>query len=175
MNLSQNHFELFGLAPRFGLDQARLDARYRELQREVHPDRFAAAPQSEQRLSMQLSTRVNEAYRTLKSPMRRADYLLRLRGFDPEFESNTAMPASFLGEQLERREALEEAVAAGDARRLAALSDQLRLQRDSLLARLEAELDGRQAWNEATATLRQLMFLEKFGEEIVAAEEGMET
>ena len=175
MDLSQNHFELFGLPPCFRLDLARLDSRYRELQREVHPDRFAAAPPSEQRVSMQLSTRVNEAYRTLRSPLGRAGYLLQLQGFDPEFETNTAMPAGFLGAQLEQREALEEAVEAGDARRLAALLDQLRLQRASLLARLETELDARQAWSEAAGTLRELMFLEKFGEEIADAVEGMET
>jgi molecular chaperone HscB len=175
VDLSQNHFELFGLPPRFRLDQARLDGRYRELQREVHPDRFAAAPQSEQRVSMQLSTRVNEAHQTLKSPLSRAGYLLQLRGIDPEFETNTAMPAGFLGEQLELREALEEAVETGDARRVAALSAQLRLLRDSLLAKLETELDVRQAWSEAAGTLRQLMFLEKFGEEIADAGEGMES
>ena len=175
MNLSQNHFELFGIPPRFRVDLARLDSRYRELQREVHPDRFAAAPQSEQRASMQLSTRVNEAYQTLKSPPGRAGYLLRLQGFDPEFETNTAMPASFLEEQLELRESLEEAVKAGDALRLATLSGQLGLQRESLLAKLETELDARQAWGEAAGTLRQLMFLEKFGEEIADAGEAMET
>lgn len=175
MNLSENHFELFGLPARFRLDQAKLDSRYRELQREVHPDRFAAAPESEQRVSMQLSTRVNEAYQTLKSPLGRAGYLLQLQGFDPEFETNTAMPAGFLGEQLELREALEEAVEAGDARRLATLSDRLRRQRDSLLAKLETELDARQAWGEAAGTLRELKFLQKFDEEITAAEEGMET
>ena len=80
MNLNQNHFELFGLPARFGVDAATLEARYRELQREVHPDRFAAAPQPERRVSMQLATRVNEAYQTLKSPLRRAVYILRLRG-----------------------------------------------------------------------------------------------
>jgi len=175
MNLSENHFELFGLPARFRLDQAKLDSRYRELQREVHPDRFAAAPESEQRVSMQLSTRVNEAYQTLKSPLGRAGYLLQLQGFDPELETNTAMPAGFLGEQLELREALEEAVEAGDARRLATLSDRLHRQRDSLLSKLETELDARQAWGEAAGTLRQLMFLQKFDEEITAAEEGMET
>src|SRR5256885_13490827 len=86
MNLNQNHFELFGLPARFGVDAATLEARYRELQREVHPDRFAAAPEPERRVSMQLATRVNEAYQTLKSPLRRAVYILRLRGVDPEFE-----------------------------------------------------------------------------------------
>ncbi len=91
MNLNQNHFELFGLPARFAVDTAALEARYLELQREVHPDRFAAASQAEQRVSTQLATRVNEAYQTLKSPLKRAGYLLQLRGVDPQFETNTSM------------------------------------------------------------------------------------
>src|SRR6266513_1486552 len=107
MNLNQNHFELFGLPARFAVDAAALEGRYRELQREVHPDRFAAAPEPEQRVSMQLATRVNEAYQTLKSPLKRAVYILRLRGVDPEFETNTAMPPEFLVEQMAWRERIE--------------------------------------------------------------------
>src|SRR5437879_11229821 len=107
MNLNQNHFELFGLPARFAVAAAALEARYRELQREVHPDRFAAAPESERRASMQLATRVNEAYQTLKSPLRRAVYILRLRGVDPQFETNTAMPSEFLMEQMSWRERIE--------------------------------------------------------------------
>src|SRR5437660_915259 len=107
MNLNQDHFELFGLPARFAVDAAALELRYRELQREVHPDRFAAAPELERRASMQLATRVNEAYQTLKSPLRRAVYILRLRGVDPEFETNTAMPPEFLMEQMSWRERIE--------------------------------------------------------------------
>src|SRR5258705_7356716 len=107
VNLNQNHFELFGLPARFGIDAAALEARYHELQREVHPDRFAAAPEAERRVSMQLATRVNEAYQTLKSPLRRAVYILQLRGVDPKFETNTAMPAEFLMEQMGWRERIE--------------------------------------------------------------------
>ena len=174
MNLKENHFEIFGVAAKFDVDLPALENRYRELQREVHPDRFASASQAEQRVSMQLATRVNEAYRTLKSPLARAAYLLRLHGIDPEFETNTAMPAEFLGEQLELREALEEAVADNDVERLGALSDGLRKERDLVLERLASQLDAQHAWKEAAATLRQLMFLEKFGEEIGASEERME-
>lgn len=174
VNLNQDHFELLGLPVRFAVDTTTLETRYHELQREVHPDRFASASQAEQRVSMQLATRVNEAYQTLKSPLARAAYLLRLHGVDPEFETNTAMPAEFLGEQLELREALEEAVAANDVERLGALSANLKKERDSLLAKIETQLDAQGAWREAAATLRQLMFLEKFGEEIGASEERME-
>ena len=174
VDLSQNHFEIFGVAAKFEVDLAALENRYRELQREVHPDRFASASQAAQRVSMQLATRVNEAYQTLKSPVARAAYLLHLHGVDPEFETNTAMPAEFLGEQLELREALEEAVTANDVERLGALSTALRKERGRVLERLASQLDAQRAWKEAAATLRQLMFLEKFGEEIGASEEKME-
>jgi len=156
------------------VDLAALEARYRELQREVHPDRFAAASPAEQRVSMQLATRVNEAYQTLKSPIARAGYLLELQGVDPEFETNTAMPPEFLAEQMERRERLEAAVAAVDWERLIALSSDLRLEQDALLARIERQLEA-QDWKEAAGTLRQLKFLEKLGEEIGEAEERMDS
>jgi len=174
VNLNQDHFELFGLPARFAVDTTALETRYHELQREVHPDRFASASQAEQRVSMQLATRVNEAYQALKAPLARAAYLLHLHGIDPEFETNTAMPAEFLDEQLKLREALEEAVAENDVERLGALAAGLRRERGLVLERLASQLDVQRAWKEAAATLRQLMFLEKFGEEIGASEERME-
>jgi molecular chaperone HscB len=174
MNLSENHFQIFGVPARFELDLAALEERYRELQREVHPDRFAAASQAEQRVSMQLATRVNEAYLTLKSPLKRAEYLLQLNGVDPEFETNTAMPPEFLVDQMESREELEIAAEAGDWERLIALSSKLRLEQDALIGRIERQLEAG-GWKEAAATLRQLKFLEKFGEDIGAAEERMES
>jgi molecular chaperone HscB len=172
MNRDQNHFELFGLTPRFDLDLSALDRRYRELQREVHPDRFASAPQAEQRASMELATRVNEAYRTLKSPVERARYLLSLHGVDPQFETNTAMPPDFLVQQMELREALEQAIEAENGEKLADLRDRLQGGRGALLLEIEAQL-GARAWNEAAGTLRRLMFMEKLGEEIAAAEDDL--
>ena len=174
MNLNENHFQIFGVPARFEIDLEGLETRYHELQREVHPDRFASASQAEQRVSMQLATRVNEAYQTLKSPLRRAGYLLQLHGVDPEFETNTAMPAEFLADQMEKRERLEKAAAASDWERLIALSSELRVEQDSLFARIQRQLEAPD-WNEAAATLRQLKFLEKFGEDIGAAEERMDS
>jgi len=173
MNLKQTHFELFDLPERYRVDEAALDARYRELQREVHPDRYAGASQAEQRVSMQLATRVNEAYRALRSPIDRARYILQLHGVDPQLETNTAMPPGFLAGQMDLREALDEAIDAEDGKKLAVLATQLRGERGALLSKIETQLDA-QAWSDAASSLRQLMFLEKFGEDIEAAEEGME-
>jgi molecular chaperone HscB len=91
-DFTRNHFELLGLPAVFGIDPARLDQRYRELQGRVHPDRFAAASEAERRVAMQWATRANEAYRTLRDPLARARYLLSLKGYDTGEESNTAMP-----------------------------------------------------------------------------------
>jgi molecular chaperone HscB len=172
MNLNQTHFEIFGLPERFALDLAPLESRYRELQREVHPDRYASASAAEQRVSMQLATRVNEAYQTLRSPVARATYILRLHGVDPQFETNTSMPAEFLMEQMELRESLEDA--AGDTGRLAGLVDRLRADKDALIAEIATQVDDQKAFDAAASTLRQLMFLEKFGEELSDAEERLE-
>src|SRR5437773_10894736 len=105
----QNHFELFGLQPAFSLDETALERSYREIQSRVHPDRFAHASDAERRASLQWTTRVNEAYRTLRDPVQRAKHLLELHGVDVAFETNTAMPAEFLMQQMELREKLDEA------------------------------------------------------------------
>ena len=109
MNLQSNDFELFGVPEQFAQDLARIDERWKELQREAHPDRFAAQGAAAQRIAMQWSVRINEAYRRLKDPLARAAYLCELRGAPIEAEKNTAMPAEFLVEQMEWREALDEA------------------------------------------------------------------
>ena len=104
----KNHFELFGLPVAFDLDADDLASRYRELQRRVHPDKFANASDQERRLSLQMTAQVNEAFQTLKDPVRRGRYLLSLRGIDTDEETDTAMDPAFLMEQMEWRENLEE-------------------------------------------------------------------
>jgi len=164
VDLNQTHFELFGLPVRFTVDAAALEARFHELQREVHPDRFAAAADTERRVSMQLATRVNEAYQTLKSPLRRAVYILQLRGVDPEFETNTAMPPEFLMEQMSWRERIE----AGSEKPEALLRLQAGLRDESrkIYEALHAQLDQGRDDAAASQTTRMLMFYEKLAEEI---------
>jgi molecular chaperone HscB len=164
VNLNQNHFELFGLPARFAVDAAALEARYHELQREVHPDRFAAAPDAERRVSMQLATRVNEAYQTLKSPLKRAVYILHLRGVDPELETNTAMPTEFLMEQMGWRERIEADSERPEA--LLQLRAGLRDESRKIYATLHVQLDAGRDDQAASQTTRMLMFYEKLAEEI---------
>jgi molecular chaperone HscB len=168
IDFSQNYFALFGLPPSYRFDPARLDAAYHALQREVHPDRYAAADETERRVALQSSARVNEAYRALKDPVGRAQYLLSLRGIDALAETNTALPVEFLQHELERREAVAEARAARDGRGLAALLRQVHADAAAMQNELADRLDA-DAWNDARDAVRELRFLTKVADEIETA------
>ena len=127
MNLQSSDFELFGLTPGFAQDRAIIDARWKDLQREVHPDKFAAQGAAAQRLSMQWSVRINEAYQRLKEPLKRAAYLCELHGAPVNAENNTAMPAEFLMQQMAWREALDEATTTAELNALDAQVQNTRL------------------------------------------------
>jgi molecular chaperone HscB len=166
-----SHFELFGLAPAFALDAVALERAYREIQARVHPDRHAHAGDAERRASLQWTTRVNEAYRVLKSPVQRAKYLLELNGVDVAFETNTRMPPEFLVRQLELREALAEARAPEALERLQGEVHRERL----LLERGIGELiDGKRDLARAAGEVRKLMFLDKLAAEIDVAFDKVE-
>lgn len=169
----ENHFALFQMPARFAIDAAQLDAAYRELQARVHPDKFASATDAEKRVAMQWATRANEAYQTLKNPLKRASYLCELHGIDLGIESNTAMPPAFLMQQMEWREALEDARHAKDIAALESLDAELRAARKKQLDDIGALLDG-DHYEQAGERVRQLMFVEKFGEEVGRAFEALE-
>ncbi|HVL77445.1 MAG TPA: Fe-S protein assembly co-chaperone HscB, partial [Noviherbaspirillum sp.] len=137
----QNHFELFHLPQQFTIDTAALDAAYREVQNRVHPDKFAGATDTEKRVAMQWATRANEAYQTLKNPFKRAAYLCELNGVDLQTESNTAMPPAFLMQQMEWREALDDARSGRDLDALEALEADVRATRQQQIAQIGEQLD----------------------------------
>jgi molecular chaperone HscB len=168
IDFSRNHFELFGLPARFRLDGAALDRAYRELQGEVHPDRFAAAAEAERRLALQASARLNEAYRVLKEPVARAHYLLTLRGIDAFPPSDTGLPLAFLEQQLARREAAAEAAEAGDVGALEALLGAVTAEGRDVERELARLLDDEAAWDSARMRVRELKFLRKLAEDIDA-------
>jgi len=170
-SLNDSHFDLFGLPAQFALDPAALDHAYRTVQAQVHPDRFAAAGDAQKRIAMQWATRANEAYRTLRDPLARARYLLQLKGFDTDEESNTSMPPDFLMQQMEWREAAAQARAERDARGLERLRDDLDEARDAMLDQLERALDTGQ-YDAGCSLVRKLRFLGKLEEEIEEALEG---
>ena len=171
MKLDDDDFTLFGLPPRFALERTQIDERWRALQSEVHPDRFAAQGAAAQRVAMQWAVRVNEAYRRLKDPLARGSYLCELRGAPIGAENNTAMPADFLMQQMTWREALDEA--AGEAS-VQAIDEQVQAEQQALLARLQDQLD---VWGDAAAaaqTVRALMFVARFREDIDRRLEALE-
>jgi len=165
VNLSDNDFALFGLPERFAQDRAALDERWKQLQREAHPDRFAAQGAAAQRVAMQWSVRINEAYQRLKDPLKRAAYLCELRGAAIDAESNTAMPADFLMEQMAWREALDDA---GGEQDLEVLHRQLEGARKSRLGAIESLLDTEGDAASAAQQVRALMFIERFAQDVEA-------
>lgn len=166
-SLTANDFALFGLSECYAQSAPEIEARWRLLQSEVHPDRFAAQGAAAQRVAMQWSTRVNEAYRRLRDPLQRAAYLCELRGVPIEAERNTRMPAAFLMQQMQWREALEEA---GTAQAVAALEDQVRAESRVMQARLGALIDGSPDASAdlaaAAEQVRALMFVQRFLQDI---------
>ena len=165
MKIDSDDFALFGIPRRFALDRSALDARWRALQAEVHPDRFAVEGATAQRLAMQWSLRVNEAYQRLKDPLRRASYLCELAGQRIDAENNTAMPAAFLMQQMEWREALDDAQGAAPVE---ALVDEVTARRDAALAQLQTTLDDAQDTAAAAQQVRALMFVERFASDLDA-------
>ena len=163
MNLQSNDFELFGVPEQFAQDRALLEARWKELQREAHPDKFAAQGAAAQRLAMQWSVRINEAYQRLKDPIQRAAYLCELRGASIDAQRNTAMPADFLMQQMEWREALDEADSEDD---MDQISDQAASLLREMLLKVEQQLDVEQLAPQAAQTVRAMMFIEKFQADI---------
>ena len=166
----QNHFELFHLPQQFTLNQADLDAAFREVQTRVHPDKFVQASDAEKRVAMQWSTRANEAYQTLKKPLQRATYLCELQGIDLQTESNTNMPAAFLMQQMEWREAFDDARIAKNLTNMMALETGLRAALKMQLNKV-AEALNVQDFSLAAQQIRACMFLEKFMNDIAALDE----
>jgi molecular chaperone HscB len=175
LDLKQDFFALFGLPTGFSVDMDRLEQAYLDIQGKVHPDRFAHLPDVDKRLSMQWATHANEAFRTLKSPLARGQYLLELKGIDPAFETNTAMSPAFLMEQMEWREALGEAREAADEEVLEDLARRIRHSNRSLIEQLAVQLDQQGDLEGAADTVRGLKFLEKLQHEINDALTALES
>jgi molecular chaperone HscB len=168
IDFTRNYFDLFGLPQRFRFDPALLEQAYRRLQSEVHPDRFAAGTDQEKRMALQSSARVNEAYRALRNPVERAQYLLELHGIDAILETDTQLPLEFLERQLERRENAAEAFAARDERALSAIVREVADEASVLEARLAQTFDAERAFAVARERVRELKFLSKLAADLEA-------
>ncbi|MEG2816858.1 MAG: Fe-S protein assembly co-chaperone HscB [Comamonas sp.] len=163
MNLQSDDFELMGLPRQFALDRAQLDTRWKELQKQAHPDRFAAEGAVAQRVAMQWSVRINEAYQRLKHPLKRAAYLCELLGAPVRAEDNTAMPTAFLMQQMEWREALDDAADEADIDRL---EQEVASAKREMLQKCEQLLVSAEGAQKAVQEVRSLMFVERFAQDI---------
>ncbi len=163
MNLQSTDFELFAVPRRFAQERAELDARWKELQRQAHPDRFSAQGTAAQRLAMQWSVRINEAYQRLKDPVRRASYLCELGGSPVQAEDNTAMPPAFLMQQMEWCELLDDA---RTLEQIEPLREQVHAAEAQALADCAVALDDGHDYPRAAAQVRQLMFLSSFAKSV---------
>ena len=159
MNLQSTDFELFQIPEQFTQDRATLDARWKELQREAHPDKFAAQGAAAQRIAMQWSVRINEAYQRLRDPVNRAAYICELHGAAINAENNTAMPAAFLMQQMELREALDDA---STEENLDEISLQAAIILREQLSKAEQLIDGEKDYLAAAQAVRALLFIQKF-------------
>jgi molecular chaperone HscB len=171
--LQRNYFELLGLPTQFEVDLALLDKHYRQLQSEVHPDRFVTASANDRMHSMQVATQANEAYQTLKNSTARARYLLQLKDIETLEESNTAMPADFLMLQMEWREAIDDAINAKEISALDALLAEIRQMAKSLTQDLSNQFND-QAYDRASESVRKLSFIDKITTDIHRAIEQLE-
>lgn len=174
LDLSRSFFELFGFPESYLIDEGVLTERFRDMQRQLHPDKFASRPDSERRWSMQAASVVNEAYQTLKSDLGRATYLLQINGISIDEETDTSMDPMFLMEQMELRESLEMAETAADPfSALAGIRKQLRSGIDT---QQQAFASAAQAhdWGQARTVTRQWQFLDKLIREAKALEERLD-
>jgi molecular chaperone HscB len=163
VNLADDDFALFALPRRHALDVDAIDARRRALLAQAHPDRHVAQGAAAQRVAMQWSVRINEAWRRLRDPLQRAAYLCELGGAAVRLDDNTAMPTAFLVQQMQWREALAEA---GDAVAVEALAAEVAAAEREALQRLQQQIDDAHDLPAAAATLRALMFVTRFRDEV---------
>ena len=170
ISLQASDFELFGLPAAFSLDRAQLDLQWKALQREAHPDRFASEGAAAQRIAMQWSVRINEAYNRLKDPLKRAAYLCELNGAAVNAENNTSMPPAFLMQQMEWREALDDckAIKVVDSKieALEKLLDEVDASQAQVLKQMAALIDVDHNFAAAVGQVRALMFIDKFSQEV---------
>ncbi|PVZ72347.1 Fe-S protein assembly co-chaperone HscB [Pelagibaculum spongiae] len=171
--LTANYFQLFALPVDFTIDRQLLDNSYRKLQQQFHPDRFATASAAEQRLAMQISSRINEAQQALKHPRSRAAYMLELQGRDMSSE-RTTNDMIFLMQQMDLREQVAEASNTADpAMTLMGLSEKTDQLEAELLNGLDDLLKSTavEDLDQAESRVQKLQFVEKLRVALEAAED----
>jgi molecular chaperone HscB len=162
--VTQNFFTLLNLPEAFVVDLKKLDQHYQAIQKEIHPDRFASLNDETKMESVKKTAQVNDAYQTLKSSIRRAEYLLHLYGFDINDEKYTAVPQDFLLQQMEWREELETHTKNKEA--LEKLASVVAIKKKQKIDLLPAYFDKKNNLSEAIKITRELNFIEKIEQHI---------
>ena len=164
--LSSNFFELFGLPVSYDVDLNKIQQQYMALQKQVHPDKFANGSDQEKRISMQQASWINEAQATLKDPVLRAIYLLKLKEIDFSLENETTMDARFLMQQLEMRERLENIKNESDPlSALDLIAKEVKASTKTMMDGFAQSFEGGQL-DEAREWIRKLQFMQKAKKEI---------
>jgi molecular chaperone HscB len=164
--LNSNFFELFELPVSYDVDPVKIQQAYMALQKQVHPDKFASASDLDKRISMQQASWINEAQVTLKDPVLRAIYLLKLNGIDINIENETTMDAGFLMQQLEMRERLEHIRKESDSlAELDVIDADVRTKIDDLMEKFALAYQQNEV-DDARELIRKLQFMQKAKKEI---------
>ncbi len=171
-----NYFQLFNIEVSFDVDLQQLSSNYQTLQKAVHPDKFAHASEQEQRIAVQKSAQINDAYQTLKNPLQRAAYMLVERGVDMPNEQHSFQDTSFLMRQMELREMLEDVRHSGDVD--AALLEVQRVLSTEYLElsqQMRVQISENNAASNSAAcdNLRKLKFYQKLNVEVDRLEDSL--
>ncbi len=175
INFHSSFFELFGIPLHYNVERSAIHGRYLELQRIVHPDRFAGLGERGQRLAVQYAAFVNEAFDTLCSPLKRALYLLEISGHPVDIEKNTVMDTAFLMEQMSLREDLAEVRGCSDPE---AAIEAVRERAEALMGSLKEEFvsywqQGESGFAKAADCARKMHFADRLLTEAEQLEEDI--
>jgi len=162
--VSINFFTLLQLPEAFDIDLETLHQNYQSIQKNIHPDRFATFDDEAKLESIKKTAQVNDAYQTLKSPIRRAEYLLQLKGINIHDEKYTAVPQDFLMQQMEWREELETHKLNKVA--LQKLAQDIQKNKNDMMNQLPSFFDDKNHLNDAIRVTRELNFIEKIEQHI---------
>jgi len=172
--LNSNFFELFEIPVSYDVDLNKVQQQYMTLQKQVHPDKFSSGTDQEKRLSMQQTSWINEAQTTLKDPVARATYLLKLKGTDINLENETTMDAGFLMQQLELRERLESIRNENDPLdSLEQMSKELKSSMKDMMNSFSQSFEADEI-DDAREWIRKLQFMQKALKEIDALSADIE-
>ena len=162
--MSLNFFTLIQLPETFIIDLKKLDQNYQNLQKEIHPDRFASLADEAKIVSIKKAAQVNDAYQTLKSPIRRAEYLLHLYDIDIHDEKYTSVPQDFLMQQMEWREELE--THKQNKEPLEKLASSIQRNKNEIMSQLPEFFENKNDLSNAIRLTRELNFIEKIEQHI---------